>query len=186
MPLTTTDPPLTVTDLALADDLFTAIGQLRRHARRLGGGPFPAGSLSGAQVELVRLVRRRPGLSVTEAAAELALAANTVSTLVGQLVAADVITRVADPQDRRVGRLALTAPAQERVERWRDRRASATAEAIAGLDATDRATLAQAVPLIARLAAALDPGLDDAIPTSGTTDGGVGRPDGSEEHSSDD
>jgi DNA-binding MarR family transcriptional regulator len=185
MPLATTDSPLSASDLALADDLFTAIGQLRRHARRLGGGPFPAGSLSGAQVELVRLVRRRPGLSVTEAAAELALAANTVSTLVGQLVAADVITRVPDPQDRRVGRLALTAPAQERVERWRDRRASATAEAIAELDASDRETLEQAVPLIARLAAALTPGLDEPVLAPGATDGAAGRTGDTEEHSRD-
>ena len=165
MALTTDASPLAAADAALADSLFTAVGQLRRHARRLGGGPFPAGALSGAQSELVRLVRRRPGLSVAEAAAELALAPNTVSTLVGQLVAAEVMTRVADPEDRRVGRLALTAPAQERVERWRDRRASVTAGAIAELDAADRATLARAVPLIARLAAALGPGPTDTTDT---------------------
>jgi DNA-binding MarR family transcriptional regulator len=172
MTLATDTPPLASADVVLADSLFTAIGQLRRLTRRLGGGPFPAGTLSGAQVELLRLVRRRPGLSVAEAAAELALAPNTVSTLVGQLVAAEVMTRVADPDDRRVGRLTLTPSAQERVERWRDRRASATAGAIAELDAADRAVLARAVPLIARLAAALGPGLDapadDPSPTTDT------------------
>jgi len=147
--------PLAAADVALADGLFAAAGQLRRHAQRLGGGPFPAEPLSGAQVELVRLVRRHPGLSVAEAAAVLALAPNTVSTLVGQLVAADVMTRESDLQDRRVARLTLTPSAQERVVRWRDRRASATAEAIAELDASDRATLVRAIPLIARLASSL-------------------------------
>src|SRR5665648_438557 len=94
MSLRVDSPLLAAADLRLADDLFTAVGQLRRHGRRLGGGPVSAGALSGAQVELVRLVRRRPGLSVAEAAAELALAPNTVSTLVGQLAEVDVLTRV--------------------------------------------------------------------------------------------
>ena len=144
-------------DLALADDLFAAVGQLRRQGRRLGGGPFPDGTLSGAQVELVRLVRRRPGLSVAEAAAELALAPNTVSTLVGQLVGADVLTRVSDPKDRRVARLMLTTPVRQRVERWRDQRALTAAGAIADLQPSQRADLERAVPIIARLAAALGP-----------------------------
>src|ERR1035437_2265605 len=152
--------PLSAADLALADDLFAAVGQLRRHARRLGGGPLPAGNLSGAQVELVRLVRRRPGLSVAEAAAELALAPNTVSTLLGQLAEAEVVTRVPAPQARRVPRLALTTPAKERVERWRDRRAAATAGAIADLDPSERAELERGGPIIARPAAALDPAPD--------------------------
>jgi len=160
MSLRVDSPLLAAADLRLADDLFTAVGQLRRHGRRLGGGPFPAGALSGAQVELVRLVRRRPGLSVAEAAAELALAPNTVSTLVGQLAEAEVLTRVTDPQDRRVARLALTTPAKERVERWRDQRAAATAAAIADLDLSERAALERAVPIIARLAAALGPAPD--------------------------
>jgi len=156
--------PLAAADVALADGLFAAAGQLRRHAQRLGGGPFPAEPLSGAQVELVRLVRRHPGLSVAEAAAVLALAPNTVSTLVGQLVAADVMTRESDLQDRRVARLTLTPSAQERVVRWRDRRASATAEAIAELDPAERAALVRAIPLIARLACSL--GVAAGIPNA--------------------
>ncbi|HEY5484799.1 MAG TPA: MarR family transcriptional regulator [Propionibacteriaceae bacterium] len=160
MSLRVDSPLLAAADLRLADDLFTAVGQLRRHGRRLGGGPFPAGALSGAQVELVRLVRRRPGLSVAEAAAELALAPNTVSTLVGQLAEVDVLTRVADPRDRRVARLALTTPAKERIERWRDQRAAVTAGAIADLGLSERAALERAVPIIARLAAALGPAPD--------------------------
>ena len=148
-------------DLRLADELFAAVGQLRRQGRRLGGGPLHAGSLSGAQGELVRLVRRRPGLSVAEAAAELALAPNTVSTLVGQLTGAGVLARVSDPQDGRVARLTLTTPGRERVERWRDQRALAAAGAIADLETSQRADLERAVPIIARLAAALTSAADD-------------------------
>src|SRR5450830_964562 len=160
MTVRTDSPARAAADLELAEELFDAVGQLRRQGRRLGGGPWPADMLSGAQVEVVRLVRRRPGLSVAEAAAQLALAPNTVSTLVGQLAEAEVLTRVTDPQDRRVARLALTASAKERVERWRDQRAAATAGAIADLDPSERAALERAVLIIARLAAALGPAPD--------------------------
>ena len=98
---------------------------------------------------------------MAEAAAELALAPNTVSTLVGQLAGADVLARVSDPRDGRVARLALTTPVRERVERWRDQRALAAAGAIADLDASERADLERAVPIIARLAAALGPAPED-------------------------
>jgi hypothetical protein len=50
--------------------------------------------------ELPRLVRRRPDLSVAEAADELALAPNIASTLVGQLAEANVLISVSDPRDR--------------------------------------------------------------------------------------
>ena len=98
---------------------------------------------------------------MTEAAAALGLAPNTVSTLVGQLAETDVLERVIDPQDRRVARLTLPTHTKERVERWRDRRASATATAISDLDPSQRADLERAIPIIARLAAALGPAPDE-------------------------
>jgi DNA-binding MarR family transcriptional regulator len=142
-------------DTVVAEDLFDAIGLLRRRARRVVGRPWPMETLSNAQVELVRLVRRRPGVSVAEAATDLGLAANTVSTLVRQLTDVGLLRRLADPDDRRVARLWLTAPAQRRVEQWRDRRTGLVAEAIAGLPAADRRALSRAVPVIAQLAAML-------------------------------
>jgi DNA-binding MarR family transcriptional regulator len=144
-------------ELTVAEELFDAIGLLRRRARRVAGRPWPLETLSNAQVELVRLVRRRPGVSVAEAADELGLAANTVSTLVRQLTEAGLVRRTADADDRRVARLRLTAPAQRRVEQWRDRRAGLVAEAMAALSAADRRTLERAVPVIAKLAGAIQP-----------------------------
>ena len=151
MPARTESDP----DVALAEELFAAIGQLRRHTRRQAGRPWPVATVSGAQIELIRLVRRQPGTSVAEAAAELGLAANTVSTLVGQLVTAGVLQRTPDPSDRRVARLALTATAQRRVERWRDQRATLLADALAGLSRDDRAALRRAAGIMARLSAEL-------------------------------
>lgn len=151
-----------VSDVEMAEGLFDAIGLLRRRARRVAGRPWPVETLSSAQVELVRLVRRLPGTSVAEAAAELGLAANTVSTLVRQLTEAGLLRRVADADDRRVARLWLTPPAQRRVEQWRDRRAALVAEAIASLPAADRRTLARAVPVMAKLAAGIQADVAEA------------------------
>ncbi len=80
------------------------------------GGRSGAGStrpgLTQSQAELLRLVGRQPGISVREAAAELGLVPNTASTLVTKLVAEGLLIRSVDAEDRRVGRLRLTAPAQ--------------------------------------------------------------------------
>ena len=139
-------------DPALADELFAAIGRFRRSTRRAAGVPWSVDDLTTAQAELLRLIRRQPGVSVADAAAELRLAPNTVSTLVRQLVDGGQLTRTLDTDDRRVARLDLTPTARRRVERWRDHRSELAAEAIGRLDADDRAALARAVPIIADLA----------------------------------
>jgi DNA-binding MarR family transcriptional regulator len=139
----------------LADDLFDVLGLLRRRSRRLVGAPLPELDLSGAQLELVRVIRRNPGVAVADAAALLGLAPNTVSTLVGQLVALSVVVRERDDRDRRVARLHLTSQAREAVERWRDQRAGAIATALESLDGPDRTRIAGALPLIAEVAARL-------------------------------
>jgi DNA-binding MarR family transcriptional regulator len=152
----------------LADDLYDVIGLLRRRSRRLVGAPLPELALSGAQLELMRVVRRNPGITVAESARVLGLAANTVSTLVGQLVALDVLVRERDASDRRVARLDLTPSARAGLEQWRDRRAQATAVALEGLPADERARLAGALPTIARIAADLP--VTPEVATTGPSD----------------
>jgi DNA-binding MarR family transcriptional regulator len=147
-------------DIALAEDLYAAVGLLRRHARRIGGRPFGDGAQptapTTAQLELIRLVRRNPGLSVADAAAELGVAPNTVSTLVRQLADAGTLERVRDRADGRVVRLRLTPETRRRVEAWLDRRTAVTARAIAELGPDDRAALRRALPVLAAVAGALE------------------------------
>ena len=69
----------------LADELLVS-GSLVRLARRSAGGGLQV-ELSVAQIELLRLVRRRPGLAAAAAAAAqllLTLSRDTVSALVAQ------------------------------------------------------------------------------------------------------
>src|SRR5580704_4188487 len=91
----------------LADELLGAMGAIRRSGRRHAGRPEELSQLTGSQLELVRLLRHHPGLSVNQVAEELNLAPNTVSTLVRQLVDAGLVVRGCQEADRRVARLDL-------------------------------------------------------------------------------
>lgn len=142
-------------DVRTAEQLFEALGSVRRQVRRTAGPPWPAATLSGSQIELVRLVRREPGHTVNEVAEALGLAPNTVSTLVGQLTDAGLLRREPDPADRRVARLHVTAAARRRIEGWRDARAELAARALGRLDPADREVLRAAVPALSRLVDAL-------------------------------
>jgi len=140
------------------EELLDAFSAFRRALRRASRRPVELTSLTGAQLELVRLLRRRPGSSVAEAARELRVAANTVSTLVSSLVAAGVVVKATDPADRRVARLDLSPRARRSVEAWRDRRLELLEEALASLPAADSRRLAAARAPLERLAELLGEG----------------------------
>src|SRR5690349_2163432 len=100
---------------ALARDLSDAIGQLRRSIRRNVRRGWPHPPLAENELELVRLLRERPGIRVQDAAAALGLADNTVSTLVGRLASQGWVRRKADPSDGRAALLDLSAEARRRI-----------------------------------------------------------------------
>jgi DNA-binding MarR family transcriptional regulator len=137
-------------ELALAEELLHGIGAFRRALLRCGHD-WPFGPLTGAQAELLRLVGREPGISVATAAATLRVAPNTVSTLVSQLSAAELLRREADAGDRRVARLHLTVAAEEQLGAWRDRRSHAVAAGLRTLPPVQRGVLTAVVPALAAL-----------------------------------
>ncbi|MFE9172301.1 MarR family winged helix-turn-helix transcriptional regulator [Streptomyces kebangsaanensis] len=132
----------------LADAL---VGVQRLIRRRLRAG-LTVARLRGAEIELLRLVEDRPGIGVSEAAKELHLAGNSVSTLVNQLVRDGRLVRETDPADRRAARLLLTGAAQARLRDWRERRAALVRGQVDRLDEADRDALRAAVPALRRLA----------------------------------
>ena len=142
------------TPLDLAGEIFGIVGRFRRQLRRSTRQGFDIespGGLTQSQVELLRLVGRRPGISVREAAQELALVPNTASTLVSKLVADGMLVRSVDPDDRRVGRLRLTDPAQRIADQSRAARRATLAAVLDQLDADDRADLARGLQVLSRM-----------------------------------
>lgn len=149
-------PTVAVDTQRVADQLLAQTARIRRAGRRLYDRPRELDRLTGAQLELVRLVRRRPGVSVADAAQELGLAANTVSTLVRRLASDGVLMRRPDALDRRVARLEVSGEIDLRVGAWRDRRVVALGRALAGLSDDEQARLEAALPVLARLADAFE------------------------------
>ena len=140
-------------DLAVsAQRLLDAMSSIRRVLRRNQDRPAALSTLTGVELELIRLVQRRPGLSVAQAADELRVAPNTVSTLVSRLVAAGTLVRGADGTDRRVAQLDLDPQVRGTLGAWRDRRASSLGVALARLATEDRVRLDQFLPVLERLA----------------------------------
>ena len=141
---------------ALASELTTAWGGVRRRLRRSARAKVGGEPLTGSQVEVLRLVETQPGVGVRDAAAALHLAPNTVSTLVGGLAAAGLLDRRPDPDDRRATQLHLTPTATTRLRRWRDERDRVLVSALEHLDADDRQRLAASLPALERLLAQLE------------------------------
>jgi DNA-binding MarR family transcriptional regulator len=135
-----------------AAELLAAISVLRRTARRAVRQRWQAEPLPMAQGELLRLVAAQPGVSVAEAASELRLAPNTVSTLVSRLVTDGLLTRGRVAADGRAVRLGVTAKARQRLASYRDLRAEITQHAMARLAPADVEALASAAPALLRLA----------------------------------
>lgn len=147
--------------IRLADDLMHVTMAMRRLVRRRLRVEKPS-SLRPAQVELMLVVARHPGISVATAARELRLADNSVSTLVNQLAGAGMLRRETDPDDRRAARLELTPAAQRHIAEWRDRRARLVAAGLDELPAEDRAAIAAALPALGRLLTHLQEQGDEA------------------------
>ncbi|MHC3474578.1 MarR family winged helix-turn-helix transcriptional regulator [Streptomyces sp. 7R007] len=133
------------------DELMDAlIGVQRLIRRRLRRQIDP--QLRGAEVELLRLVLARPGIGISDAARELHLAGNSVSTLVNQLSRQGFLVRETDPADRRAARLLPTPAAEARIGEWRKRRAELVRDGLARLDEADREALRAAIPALHKLA----------------------------------
>ena len=140
----------------LSTGLLGVIGPLRRALRRVGREGIPGDPLPTSQTDLLRVVRLQPGIGVGEAAQQLGVAANTVSTLVNQLVAAGFLARRRDPADGRAARLELTARARRRLALWRDQREQALGAALDELSAGERESLERALPALHKILEVLE------------------------------
>ena len=115
-------------------EVFGVVGRFRRQLRRSAGRGLDSARLTESQSELLWLVGRRPGISVSAAAAELGLVSNTTSTLVSKLVAQGLLIRTVGQTDRRVGQLRLAEPTQKMVDASRAARREMLSEVLQELN----------------------------------------------------
>lgn len=139
-----------------AAELLAAMGAVRRAARHAARGSADAATLPPARSELLRLAARRPGIGVAEAAQELRLAPNSVSTMVSQLTEDGLLSRGRAQSDGRSVRLTVTEAGAARVEQWRDIRAELAGRALERLPLADQQALRAAAPVLTRLAEQLE------------------------------
>ncbi len=118
----------------LVTEVFGVVGRFRRQLRRSAGRGFDSARLTESQAELLWLVGRQPGISVSVAAAELGLVPNTASTLVSKLVANGLLIRTVDETDRRACQLRLAEPSQQIVDASRAARRALLSEVLGELD----------------------------------------------------
>jgi DNA-binding MarR family transcriptional regulator len=124
------------------------MGRFRRQLRRSAGRGFDSSRLTESQSELLWLVGRQPGISVSAAAAELGLKPNTASTLVSKLVSDGLLIRTVDDTDRRVSQLGLAEPAQQIVDESRAARRSLLAQVLGELDQEQLASLTKGLEVL--------------------------------------
>ena len=129
-------------------EVFRVVGRFRRQLRRSAGRGFDSARLTESQSELLCLIGRQPGISVSAAAAELGLAPNTASTLVSKLVANDLLIRTTGETDRRVGQLRLAGAAQQIVDASRAARRALLAEVLNELDDAQIDSLAKGLEVL--------------------------------------
>ncbi|MFI5511742.1 MarR family winged helix-turn-helix transcriptional regulator [Mycobacterium sp. NPDC051804] len=141
----------------IAADIFDTHGRFRRQVRRTAGRAFTTG-LPESQADLVRLIGRQPGISVSAAAAELGMAANTASTLVTKLSGDGLVIREVDATDRRVGRLRLSANAQRVADNSRKARRTALAGILDQLSDDEIDSLADGLVVIKKMVQLLNEG----------------------------
>src|SRR5207302_10202185 len=98
-----TDPPPLATSLAAQlAKVFAHIGRGLRYRTRAARETL---DITHSEGELLRLLDRRPGIRVHDAALELGVASNSVSTLVKQLNRVGLVDRTTAPLDRRAAPL---------------------------------------------------------------------------------
>jgi DNA-binding MarR family transcriptional regulator len=134
-----------------ARELLDATGLLRRTVRRALRQVSQSEPLPPTHCELLRLAESRPGITVADAAQELHLAPNTVSTLVSKLTNDQLLSRSRSATDGRTAQLTITAAATKRLAERRDLRAEIAGRALARLSPAERQALAAAVPALLRL-----------------------------------
>ena len=117
--------------------------ELRKETEQLG--------VTARQTTLLWLVKRSPGLSLAELAAEEGISPPALSGHVDRLERAGLIERVRSTDDRRRVGLRLTEDGARLLRRVRARRTTWLSDRLRQLEPADLTSIEDAIPALARL-----------------------------------
>jgi DNA-binding MarR family transcriptional regulator len=120
-----------------------------RLARRLRSQTVAG--LSPSLISALVTIERRAPVTLGQLAAMERVKPPSVTRMVAALEQAGLVRREADPGDRRVARLSLTADGRRTVQRSRTRKTAYLAKRLRELDETDLESLRQALPVLERV-----------------------------------
>ncbi|MEE4024050.1 MarR family transcriptional regulator [Gordonia sp. PKS22-38] len=148
-------------DIQLAQRLSVALLPMARLIRTAVRAAPPLPVVPYAQVEVLRVVQDRPGISVGGVAEMLQLAPNTVSTLVKALVSAGLVDQQAVAGRGRTTTLSLTRKAEEMIEIWDRRRAEILGDVLDSMSPAAVQQISDALPHLLELQQALEEKIAD-------------------------
>jgi DNA-binding MarR family transcriptional regulator len=134
--------------VALAEALRPAVLHVSRRLRQAG----QRSGLSPQELMILVQVRKSPGIGVSALADAERISRPTMSAHVKRLEAEGLIARTGDDQDGRRSGLSVTPEGQARLEQVRRDRNDWLAPRLANLSAEERQALADAAPILQRLA----------------------------------
>jgi DNA-binding MarR family transcriptional regulator len=133
--------------VSLPSQLRLAILRLSRRLRQQA-----VGQITASQLSALTAVAKHGELSLGELAAIERIAPPSMTRIAARLEEAGLVERRPDVSDRRVARLAVTAAGNALLVETRTRRDAFLAARLQGLTPEEQDVLAQAIPLLERLA----------------------------------
>ena len=155
----TQEAPLSKQRLAQAQEvhaLTEVVTRVRRVLRASVRTEIPWESLPMAQIEVLQRLAEDPGIRVSDLARRHRLATNTVSTIVRQMLAADLIIRETAVDDRRASSLSMTEKGGAELERWLLANRMLLGSALSALPAEQQLSIEAALPALFSLAEELE------------------------------
>jgi len=121
--------------------LFPLVRQLRHHNV----------DLTASQASALATISRRGPLTVGELAKAEHVSSPMVTKIAKGLEEDGLVTRTADPTDKRVTNLAITKEGERRLERSRSRKNAWLAKKLQGLSADELSAIESVIPVLERL-----------------------------------
>jgi DNA-binding MarR family transcriptional regulator len=122
-----------------------------RMARRLRQEAHTGGDLSPTLAAALGTIEREGPLTPSALAEHERIRRPTATRVVARLESAGLVTRTADPSDRRAAHVAITPTGRALIQRIRSRKNEYLARLLRDLEPAERATLAQAAAVLERL-----------------------------------